>query len=376
MKQVDIEFVNIQSHEHTKFQLRPGLNFILADDNNVGKSTIFKVITCAMQLPNVPSADLAELVRGGTRNAMAAFTVEDTTYIFWIFCEPGRAAHAFFEIKTPDGTTTRSMSAPAELRSALDIVTSPDGHMVNFIDADSVQLVVQDTPKNDEVLSQVLIDLRVDNIKANIVRLNQQIQQDYRMVKSKYDDTTHLLSTLHYVDTVDAFKDENVTLSAACRVADAIEELCSVLTDLPLIPEQLNVSALKRALQVYEGLSSLEAERSPILDAISPDLFVHFNACLEMLTRLECARDSLSTPAPKIKAKQLANAKIGLAVLDRLQKAWGSLRFADSALQEIQTLAKERESVLSELQSKTQRVTCPIRGEVFYSDEKCVPCSD
>ena len=229
---------------------------------------------------------------------------------------------------------------------------------------------------NDEVLSQVLIDLKVDNIKANIVKLSQQIQQDYRMVKSKYDDTTHLLSTLHYVDTVDAFKDENATLSAACRVADAIEEPCSVLTDLPLIPEQLNISALKRALQMYEGLSSLETEHSPILDAVSPDLFVHFNTCLEMLSRLECARDALSISAPRIKAKQLANAKIGLAVLDRLQRAWGSLRFADAALQEVRTLAKEKESVLSELQSMTQRVMCPIRGEVFYSDEKCVPCGD
>lgn len=376
MKRVDIEFVNIQSHEHTKFQLCPGLNFILADDNNVGKSTIFKVITTAMQLPNVPPADLAELVRGGTRNAMAAFSVEGTTYIFWIFCEEGRAAHAFFEIKESDGTTTRSMSAPQGLLNALDIVKSADGRMVNFIDADSVQLVVQDTPKNDEVLSQVLIDVDVDNIKANIVRLGQQIQQDYSMSQSKLDDVTHLLSTLRYVDTVDEFEGENALLSAACRVADAIEESCSILPSLPAPTKKEDMTSLKRALQIYEGLSTADLHVSPVTDAISPELFTQCGACLDVLTNLETCSSALQVVIPRIKSQQLLNAKRGVSVLDSLQRARGALRFAGIALQDIQKLEKERTSVLQDLQSMTKKVKCPIRGEVYYSDEKCIPCSD
>lgn len=154
MKHIDIELVNIQSHEHTRFHLEPGLNFILAEDNNVGKSTIFKVIMFAMQLPKVDDVDANELIRGGCSSAKAMFTVEGVIYTMWLFRDGNQRARAFFEIKDPNGETTRSMNAPLDLKQAFDIVLSNDGKVVNFNDADSIQLVVQDTPKNDEVLSK------------------------------------------------------------------------------------------------------------------------------------------------------------------------------------------------------------------------------
>lgn len=59
---VEIIFHNIQSHEHTEFCLKPGMNFILADDNNVGKSTIFKVLTRIAKAPTIDVPEAAAAV--------------------------------------------------------------------------------------------------------------------------------------------------------------------------------------------------------------------------------------------------------------------------------------------------------------------------
>ncbi len=376
MKDIDIEFVNIQSHEHTRFQLHPGLNFILAEDNNVGKSTIFKVILCAMHLPQTANTDLNELVRGGCSQARATFRYEDTTCTLWMFRDGERTIRSFFETSQNGGQAVRSLGAPDSLREALDIVTGQDGQVVNFNDADTVQLIVQDTPKNDEVLSKVLIDLRVDQVKGNLYKLGQQIQQDYRMVQSKLDDVTQIMSTMHYVPTVDEFRDEEAMLSAACRVADIVEEPFEQLEDGPALPKQVEFDTLHAALRIYEGLSDVEVNDPPIVNAVSPDLFEHIQTCLNILSKLEAIDMEAIQPLPNIKPKHLENAGRGIRVLSSLETACGALSFALNAQRELQQKDAERKTLLKKISEVAKRVVCPVKGEVYYSDDECVPCGD
>lgn len=376
MKDIDIEFVNIQSHEHTRFQLHPGLNFILAEDNNVGKSAIFKALTCAMHLPKVSSADLNELVRGGCSQARATFRYDSVVCTMWLFRDGDRTVRAFFETSVDGGSATRSLSAPGDLREALGVVMGADGKVVNFNDADTVQLIVQDTPKNDEVLSQVLVDLRVDNVKANLYKLGQQIQQDYKMAKSKLDDVTHIMSTMHYVQTVDEFNDEKDLLGVACRVADATEASFMQLEDGEPLPEPEEFSKLHAALRIYEGLCEVEVTDPAIVRAVSPELFTHIQKCIKVLAKLETVKACDIQPLPNIKPKQLENAGVGIRVFDALERATGALSFAVSAQNEAQQRASERTTLLKKIEAVSQTVVCPVKGKVFYSDEKCIPCGD
>lgn len=376
MKVIDIEFVNIQSHEHTRFQLRPGLNFILAEDNNVGKSTIFKVLLCAMQLPNVPSAEVDELIRGTCQNARATFSFEGTSYTMWLFREGGKASRAFFEMHYEDGTTSRSVAAPAELRDAFDIVTSTDGKVVNFNDADSVQLIVQDTPKNDEVLAKVLIDLQVDNIKNNMVRLGREIQQDYKVVRSKYDDAIHTVSTMRYVESVDAFNSEHALLSTACEALDLLQEPCSKLHQLPSAPHFEDIESVKLAMQLVDELGDFRPKVSSITEAVSSELFEHLNECFQVIELLQLAMVACSTRPPKVRQEQLSNAGEALKTLEHLTSASIAMSYSRKAGQQAERLKREHNKLLEELRSVTTEVECPMKGRVLYSDEECIPYSD
>lgn len=376
MKNVDIEFMNIQSHEHTRFHLQPGLNFILAEDNNVGKSTVFKVLLCAMHLPQVPTAELNELVRGGCTQARATFRFDDVTCTLWMFREGDHTVRAFFETRHGDEPSVRSLGAPGELRDAFDIVTGLDGKVVNFNDADSVQLIVQDTPKNDEILAKVLIDLRVDNVKANAYKLNQQLQQDYRLAQSKLDDVNHILSTARYVSTVDDFNDEHATLSAACRVADAVVEPWTQLEAVKPLPDGKDFQCMHAALRALEDLQGVDVADPPIVRAISPDLFVHMGSCLKVLQKLEEAAGYDIGAVCTIKKKHLENANRGLQVLSALEQAAGLLSFSLNASRDAERYMSERARLLHKISEVTKRVTCPVKGEVYYSDEECIPCGD
>ena len=376
MKDVAIEFVNIQSHEHTKFSLHPGLNFILAEDNNVGKSTIFKLLMCAMELPQVSGADIDELIRSGCSQARATFRYDGVTCTLWLFRGEGRSAKAFFELDLGDGVNTRSLGAPTSLREAFDIVSTADGKVINFNDADSVQLIVQDTPKNDEVLSQVLIDVKVDAIKANAVKLGQQIQQDYRLAKSKLDDVTTILSTMQYVEAVDSFKQEKLMLTAACRVADIVCEPWSQLDYSGPAPNTVDIDRLRAAFRIYEGLYDLTIPDSILLNTATPKLFEELSSCISVLKALDLASDVAVTGAPKIKQQHIDNAKQAIDVLSKLNRAVGALSASTSAAREMDRLARERTKVHKRLKEIAPCVQCPVKGEVYYSDEKCVSCSD
>lgn len=375
MKNIDIEFVNIQSHEHTKFHLRPGLNFILAEDNNVGKSTIFKVIVFAMQLPKVDGTDANELIRGGCTSAKAVFIIEGIEYTLWLFREGGKQVRAFFETKDPDGLVTRSLNAPADLKAAFDIVISNDGKVINFNDADSIQLVVQDTPKNDEVLSRVLIDLRVENIKVNAARLSQEASTDYRIVKARYEQAEQAISTMRYCDTVGIFNTEYPQLAAGCRVLDAIGEPCSCLVSATVGHSVDELEILSRVTLSLIDLEGLRETTHVDLQAYESVLSLAETANRVCLALSEAA-SKLRKPLPSGTSEAVDVLSKALPVLETTSKGLAAMSRAFNNGSRANTMSKEIEELNKLISDMAQRVQCPIKGEVFYTNEECIPVSD
>lgn len=375
MKHVDIEFVNIQSHEHTRFSLEPGLNFILAEDNNVGKSTIFKVLMCAMQWPKVDSVTPNELVRGGCSSAHATFTVDGTAYTFWLFRE-GTQSRAFFETRYSDGTISRSNEAPAGLRDAFDVVLGDDGQVLNFNDADSVQLIVQDTTKNDEVLARVLVDVNVETIKENSMKLASQVQQDYKLLQARHESAAYAVSTMHYCDAVDMFKSEYPSLESTSRVLDTIETPCVALRTIPAPPDMKSIGQVQSALTLCEELheiSRLEAKR---VGSVKEE---ELNECAAAIK----AHGVLSELVHNVPDRQigtigseLTEVSRALSVLFKLTDILAKMANAANAAARSVTNNKEIKELETELAASCVKVICPVKGEVLFTDEKCIPVGD
>ena len=375
MKHIDLEFVNIQSHEHTKFHLGPGLNFILADDNNVGKSTIFKVILFAMQMPKVSSDDANVLIRGGCTSAKAVFTVEQTIYTLWLFRDGPRQVRAFFETRDPDGATTRSTSAPQDLKDAFDIVISNDGKVINFNDADSIQLVVEDTPKNDEVLAKVLIDLRVENIKTNAGRLLQETATDLRIAKARADDAARVLSTMHYCHQVADFKQMYPMLEAACAILDATLEPCSKLEEQKPQIDMEQVECLDAVVSLLGPLSDL-VEASTRVSPKCISTLKDVEAALTIVPVLEQVASCMRPKPVEDLSEKIADVEAALDVADALTKGLAAMSRVFNSRSRIQSLNKEMDSLKEKIARQAPRVECPIKGEVYYTYEECIPVDD
>lgn len=374
MKKVTFEFRNIQSHEHTRFSLEPGLNFILADDNNVGKSTIFKVMMFALKMPNVSSEDMNELVRGNSNKAYASFEFDDCRVILWFFREDAKKMRSFFEIYRGTEPSIRTVSCPGELVKALDIVTGTDGQPINFNDADSVQLVVQDTPKNDEVLSKVLVDLRIEDIRQKGSMLSKQIIQDYRLIQGRYADTERIINSMHYTDSVDGFRAEEKLLNSAVRVMDTLDAGCSFSEQSFVIPEE-EIKSLRVVLNVLNCLSQITFSDSSI-SVISLEELKRLKRITELLNTMSGVDWTRLSSEPVITEQQITNVRSAVRVLDILTRLYRSSLYASNANTTVNALQREKQEIIMRLKEQCEVVVCPVKGKVFYSDEECVPASD
>lgn len=376
MKNVSIELLNIQSHQHTAFNLQPGLNFILADDNNVGKSTIFKILSFAVKMPDISNEDAKEILRVGEDKGYASFKFDNSHVILWLFRDTGDRIRVFFESRTEDGASTRTTSCPSKLLEALSIIRGDDGTPINFNDADSVQLVVQDTPKNDEVLARVLIDLKVEAIRKNAQQLSKQIVQDYRYISSKLEDTKHTLSSLHYNEGVNSFRDEEELLYAAVRVADLLDAECGHLKDatveIPPITEELKqLTCAQRLLSVFDEISFEHLSQTVVqidtnmVNTVYRTLLTFSEFDVKVLQRA----DAISAPV-------LDNMSTCTDTLAALMTASYAANNVVKTCRLLESISKEIQDIQETLSRECKVVNCPVKGDVYYSDEECVPLSD
>ena len=355
--------------------MKPGLNFILADDNNVGKSTIFKILTLIAKMPSVSGEDLKEILRVGESSGYASFEFDNERVTFWMFREDGNKIRAFFEHTVINESAVRSTQCPKSLLEALDIICGDDGQPINFNDADSVQLVVQDTSKNDEVLSKVLVDIRVEEIKQRSQMLAKQVASDYRVYQSRLQDSTHLLEQLTYNEAVDVFKVEEDFMLAATRVLDTLDTNCSSFTPSLDFTIDEDFSQFLHAFKIYNVLTTLTFTKEQEVSVSKGDVElldkVHY--VYQELLKCDCA---FLRKVQKVSSKQVNNAYRAIKVLSRLNNASYSGNLISSYTSMIYTLEHEKRDLMSVIGDMCTIIDCPVKGKVFYSEDGCLPIKD
>ncbi len=374
METVTIQLSNIQSHENTKFTLKPGLNFILAEDNNVGKSTIFKVLTAVAKAPKVSIPKLKALMRVGCLSAYAAFTYSDGQVIAWFKRESEDATpKMFFEHTFDDGSITRGMACPTSLLDALGIVLDEENEVINFNDADSVQLISKVSTEADKVLTHVILDAHVELIKDNLGRFYRELESDERVIGARLEEAQAQVKKLDYNPLVDEFFNQEDELYALCRACDILEPIGHL--------EFLGKSEVEEAAQFIE-------ESRPIVQFIKDLSEVDF----ELLERGVVVEDDLMMCASILRKFEgidwdalVGNAFTRANLVNMRKMRSCVLKFRDAAeaatrllrlQQECAVKEKELARLKVELEQLMPVADCPVKGRVFYSDEGCVPCGD
>lgn len=366
MERVKIRFNNLQSHENTEFILKPGLNFILADDNNVGKSAIFKVLMTIAKAPNVSPRKLDRLIRVGCSKASASFRYRDELVVAWFIRENGVAARLFFEHTDGLGDTTRGITCPTSLLDALGIVVDANGELVNFNDADSVQLISQSSNVADNIITSVMHDPRVDRMKDNSAQLLRDIQNDLKLIDVKIEGAEATLKNVTYNTAIDEFMEMKEVIYAACRVSDDAVHLESYKADVDIglfetMGRVLESCSMFQELKP-EGLTSLDKSTKSVYRILQDLSVVNF----------ESLCSDTSSVINLDKAKQVRN------VLFKLQDASKSCVNLLSLGKKLKSLLLEENEVISTLSrsSSVKGVTCPVKGKVLYAGETCIPISE
>lgn len=382
MQKVTCEFHNIQSHEATRFTLTPGLNFILAEDNNVGKSTIFRVLTTMAKMPKVDNGKLLELLRERCAQGCAIFELEDTTITFWLFRDAGDKVRAFFDEGVAGGDKVRTASCPVKLLQALDIVLDKYGNVLNFNDADSVQLVVSDSPKNDEILAHVLVDVDVERVKLNSASLNREMISDYKLIAARHQDAKDALARLRYNPAVDDFFAIRDTMGTAARVLDNLKAGVDKVSGVEQLGyTEADLAPVSSALAILQRLSTVnldvltEAESKCQMDSGELNMLRSAVQIMESLgsVKLNVFKDAETVDVVDRGIDGLKHLCNLLTILTRVQS---TMEFLDSRSWRIGAMEKECTEIRGQLSRVATVVECPVKGKVYYTDEKCIPCDD
>lgn len=371
MDKVLCRFHNIQSHEDTAFELMPGLNFILADDNNVGKSTVFKVFTTMARMPRVDNTRLCELLREGTSQGSATFYLEKTVVTFWLFRKDANHVVAFFEEGPDASSKIRREACPVCLLEALDIVLDRNGNVINFNDADSVQLVVSDSQKNDEVLAHVLIDLDVERVKYNSYSLGKTITSDIQVLDARYSDAVQVLSKLSYNEDVGVFDAERELLMNVVPFVDNMQDVMKELQeakDPPYTARDLEL--LNACISIGLGVDGALSELAlPFVEVSEEELHLVHTVVDFLLAMGEL--DDVVPDMARIESK-VSNLGILLNGLEALTKAGEQAKFLADTIHHEDVLIHSIASLYSQLQQSSEIVDCPIKGKVYYSNAECI----
>lgn len=370
MKTVEVVFQNLQSHENTRFTLKPGMNFILADGNNVGKSTIFKVLSRIAKAPNVAASKIMPLIRYGCSEAIAAFKFDGETVIARFTKYEREAAKVFFEHHHEDGEITRSVVCPGALLDALGIVVGENGEIINFNDANSVQLISEVSPEADTIITHVMLDPKVEAIKRNIYALGREVNVDARDLDREIKSLTQSIGECTFRPSVAEFFEKQELLEALCGLCDALP---SITADCEKVPGLQDIEFYRDVIELcsqVEGLAMMTASSSSVGDIRDvADLVEVLRGLQGIPDAVESLQRTSVSPAELEKCRQLNT------VISKLLVAVRSAEKVQTHSRRLDTLQQERQQVLESLQQNTRQIDCPIKGRVLYTDEKCVPYS-
>ena len=400
MDKVLVHLRNLQSHEDTAFTLEPGLNFILAHENNAGKSAIFRVLTAIAKAPKNSPGNLERLIRLGHREATASFSWEGQRVIAYIQRDVAASTKMFFEHIFDDGETIRSTQCPEALCKALGFMFDGEGNLINFNDADSVQLVAKCSVEADSIIAHVMLDSRVETIKENMRVLSRELQQDSRFLLKEKAHHEQMLQGTEYNLVADDFLESEEFLVAASRIADSqlqeirnmpdstdinsfsrLGKFIDILTDLdpslqkleckaaelPVSPEVIDTS-----MRLISDMASADVRilSRPLPSGVGLDVIRRSCAIAETLSDISETLPALEKRLPS--EDQLAEIKSGQNIANTLASLGPLLYRLSKSSDEIKDMALVRQQIYNTMQAQGQDVMCPVKGRVLYTDEKCL----
>ena len=368
MHEVKLSLVNIQSHKNTSIVLKPGLTLLVAKDNNVGKSTVFRALDLIAQIHNSKPEDIIPLLRYGTEEGIISCEFDNQRVELHIFLMNSTIRYYFLHNK--NNTITHLDRAPTELIHALNLIAPTDiKQTINMVEADKYQIVIEEGSVNDSIISFLFTDQMVEHIKENAAEFANILSGDNKFYSSNISREQKKLETLKYRPYVKEFDDTKEFLTKICTLIDKIPNYDG-LRKLNLT--SINTSLNEKQNELVELLDSLLCHKKiTALSKSEVDFLINICDLIIVLGRL--IKTLHLNSGQKIALDKIYSVLRKFEYLDTLNNTLNNYIMYSNKLDK---LLYEKSELTQQLSKILMTVNCPVKGKVFYNEKGCISTDD
>lgn len=361
MKEVKLFLTNIQSHKNTCITLKPGLTLLVAKDNNVGKSTIMRVLDLIAQIHHLKSEDIRPMLRYGVEEGIIHCEFENQIVELHIFLSNTTVKYYFLHQK--DGIVTQHDKAPKELIQALNLIAPDDiEQTLNIIEADKYQVIIDEGNVNDSVISFLFTDQMVEHMKENAVIFSTLLSNDEKFYSLSFSKEKEKLSTLAFNPYAEQFHANKQILFLISKFVDALPNYQylrkATVHTFPL-------KRLEQTLHFMELLKSIEVSQ---LSSKKVEYLLKISHLIIILEHLQ--QTSTITQYQSNHLTRLLYYAQALFDFTALLKQYWALN------NETRELLSNKSQLLEQLSQSYKTVLCPVKGEVIYHEKGCLSTHD
>lgn len=367
-----IRLKDCQSWEDTTIDLSTEKPNILIADNNVGKSVVFKMLKITV-FPKIYTAEeRRDLIRYDAECAILTCLFDDDA-IGMTLVFRDRVLYRFKRVEDTGFVTYSEF--PEIYREHLSIIKSDKSNnfIVNIIDTDQdINLVNTKSAGNVEILKLLAEEPTLSEVLIKINNATVPLKETEKQLRIQKINLEHSLEGYTYTDVdaleADISKGDQLLkiLEILLKLYDLIDKISGYITDYCDYGSLLQMIEIMQRLQlVYEKLPSCNFDDTDYkyIIATVETLSVLFNIS-EKLNKVEYESLDLDSIALVLETLQIN--------CDLSQK----LQTLTEVQQRLLTSSAEAQEIKKQIDNSGFVIQCPIKGEVLYLNDKCLPYSD
>lgn len=229
-----VKMVNCQCWKSPKvISFTSGLNVIRSDNNNVGKSVLFKGLRIALVPQEFDKDDRLEFITFGQKYAEMTYLF-DTNEVVIVRIFPNKVVYYYSETLSNPKFVHTVDSPPDEFTKALSVIIEPEtGYIMNVIDSDRpLFLINSENDTNKNVLEFLTEHEQLKRLKEDYALNLTELTNALGKVYEKELDYRSRLERLNVID-VQAFEERINQAEKLSEVFDAMAKVYNLLCKIP-----------------------------------------------------------------------------------------------------------------------------------------------
>jgi hypothetical protein len=387
-----VRLVNCQSIKDITFNFATDRLNVIAANNSVGKSVLFKMLKITADPKQLPTIEeRSQLIRHGAESAIFVAAFSDGA-IGLTVVYPNRVIYRYAQL--PElGFDTFAEPPEIYLKQLGLLIDERTKYVATIIDTDQDMLFINSDQRGNDALLQLIAENPIIAQEKEKFK-NLEVTSSKLLLNSNAAliDCQQNLKNFEYVDEskvqdqIDRAEACSMILHDLIKINSEVITVGEYLKDFPNYDEYLQVVDLAIYLQsIQSSLNSIAVCNNKILDILNILLtLVELKQNIESICvitdqeKLDCFLLLIKLFGNlEFCLKKVVNMDIVSEDITDILKSLSSLSYNERSLtQSLNALDQANlkiDSIMDEIKRSGRELDCPIHGKVVYNGEQCIP---